>query len=139
MLKIQPVGIEGGGGGGYLPFTILAICTQWTRPDAINTSIKLTQSPVITASGRQDGHNHNKPSLSPVSRETESDSRSDSTDPTKSTDQLAKSIRREVVKLSDKWSGLLTGLEIWQRKLDDALPVSGELLHGDRAESWELT
>ena len=59
-----------------------------------------------------------------MSRETESDSRSDSTDPTKSTDQLAKSIRREVVKLSDKWSGLLTGLEIWQRKLDDALPVS---------------
>ena len=59
-----------------------------------------------------------------VSRETESDSRSDC-DPTKSTDQLAKSIRREVVKLSDKWSGLLTGLEIWQRKLDDALPVSG--------------
>ena len=76
--------------------------------------------------------------LSSVSRETESDSRSDS-DPTKSTDQLAKSIRREVVKLSDKWSGLLTGLEIWQRKLDDALPVSGELLHGDRAESRELT
>ena len=69
-----------------------------------------------------------------VSRETESDSRSDC-DPTKSTDQLAKSIRREVVKLSDKWSGLLTGLEIWQRKLDDALPVSGEVLHGDRQSS----
>ena len=88
---------------------VQCICTHWTRPDAINTSIKLTQSPVITAPGR---HNDNL-LLCSVSRESED------------RDQLAKSIRREVTKLSDKWSGLLTAIEIWQRKLDDALPVSG--------------
>ena len=39
-------------------------------------------------------------------------------------DQLSKSIRREVAKLSDQWSGLLTAIEVWQRKLEDVLPVS---------------
>jgi hypothetical protein len=54
-----------------------------------------------------------------VSRETESDSRSDD----QSKDHLPKSIRREVAKLSDKWSSLLAQLEVWQRRLDDTLPV----------------
>ena len=61
-MRQSPCRYRGGGGYLYLLFTILAICIHWTRPDAINTSIKLTQSPVITASGRQDWHNHNKPS-----------------------------------------------------------------------------
>merc|ERR1719471_85749 len=51
---------------------------------------------------------------SDMSRETESTSGSDP-------DQH-KSIRREVTKLSDKWSALLTQLELWQRRLDDTLP-----------------
>ena len=51
-----------------------------------------------------------------VSRETESTSGSDN-------DQLPKCIRREVAKLSDKWSALLTQLDLWQRRLDDTLPV----------------
>ena len=85
----------------------LAICVQWTRPDAINTSIKLSQSPVITGPGR-----HNDNILLSVSRESED------------RDQLSKSIRREVAKLSDQWSGLLTAIEVWQRKLEDVLPVS---------------
>ena len=54
-----------------------------------------------------------------VSRETESDSRSDD----QGKDHLPKSIRREVAKLSDKWSSLLAQLEVWQRRLDDTLPV----------------
>ena len=54
-----------------------------------------------------------------VSRETESTTGSGSDN-----DQLPKCIRREVAKLSDKWSALLTQVDLWQRRLDDTLPVS---------------
>ena len=53
-----------------------------------------------------------------VSRETESTSGEEA-----NKEALAKSIRREVAKLSDKWSSLLGQLEGWQRRLDDTLPV----------------
>ena len=41
-------------------------------------------------------------------------------------EQTSKCIRREVAKLSDKWSALLTQLDLWQRRLDDTLPVRKE-------------
>ena len=59
-----------------------------------------------------------------VSRETESDRVSTSGSGSGDNEQLSKCIRREVAKLSDKWSALLTQLELWQRRLDDTLPVS---------------
>ena len=59
-----------------------------------------------------------------VSRETESDRVSTSGSGSGDNEQLSKCIRREVAKLSDKWSVLLTQLELWQRRLDDTLPVS---------------
>jgi len=55
---------------------------------------------------------------SDMSREVESEGKSDDLNK----DQLNKSIRREVAKLSDKWSGLLTAVDVWQRKLDETLP-----------------
>ena len=36
--------------------------------------------------------------------------------------------RREVAKLSDKWSSLLAQLDTWQRRLDETLPVSQQLI-----------
>ena len=59
-----------------------------------------------------------------MSRETESDRVSTSGSGSGDNEQLSKCIRREVAKLSDKWSALLTQLELWQRRLDDTLPVS---------------
>lgn len=56
-----------------------------------------------------------------VSRETESTSGGSAS--TQDQEQTNKCIRREVAKLSDKWSALLTQLDLWQRRLDDTLPV----------------
>ena len=56
-----------------------------------------------------------------VSRETESTSGGSAM--TADQEQTSKCIRREVAKLSDKWSALLTQLDLWQRRLDDTLPV----------------
>jgi len=59
---------------------------------------------------------------SDMSRETESDSTRGSSETEADKAHLPKCIRREVAKLSDKWSSLLAQLEVWQRRLDDTLP-----------------
>ena len=38
--------------------------------------------------------------------------------------ELNKGIRREVTRLSERWSALLVHANQWQAKLDDMLPVS---------------
>ena len=38
--------------------------------------------------------------------------------------ELNRGIRREVSRLSERWSGLQTRAEEWQRQLDEMLPVS---------------
>ena len=38
--------------------------------------------------------------------------------------ELNKGIRREVTRLSERWSALLVHVNQWQAKLDDMLPVS---------------
>ena len=59
-----------------------------------------------------------------MSREAESGTCSGTSSSDDQMKELNKSIRREVAKLSDKWSSLLAQTEQWQRKLDDTLPVS---------------
>ena len=41
--------------------------------------------------------------------------------------ELNKGIRREVTRLSERWSALLVHANQWQAKLDDMLPVSDEM------------
>jgi hypothetical protein len=41
---------------------------------------------------------------------------------------LNRGIRNEVQKLSERWSTLLHRSELWQRRLDDAMPVRRTLL-----------
>ena len=42
--------------------------------------------------------------------------------------ELNKGIRREVTRLSERWSALLVHANQWQAKLDDMLPVSQLIL-----------
>lgn len=61
--------------------------------------------------------------LSPVGRESEGDSRGYRSAEEQAR-ELARSIRREVAKLADKWNTLVDRSDAWGRCLDDAVVVS---------------